>query len=96
MAKIVSSIKAACHQVAGSPKVKIVGLVAAGAGLVGAASAETFNFSILGDLADAMVALVPKANALVDAGGPLVINICIIGAVCAPFVWLFYKAHGKL
>jgi hypothetical protein len=74
-------------------KVEIAGL--ATTGLVAAASAETFNFSILTDLVTALTNLVPDVNSLVSAGGPLVINICVIGAVCAPFVMLIHWAYGK-
>lgn len=76
-------------------RVKIVGLLAAGSSLIAAVSAETFNFSILQDLATAIVGLIPSANTLIDQGGPLVIKFCIVAAVCAPFIWIYYKAHGK-
>ena len=75
--------------------VKIIGLVTAGSGLVAAASAETFNFSILSDLVTAVVGLIPDANILIDQGGPLVIKFCIVAAVCAPFIWLYSKSSGK-
>ena len=75
--------------------VKIIGIVAAGSGLVAAASAETFNFSILGDLVDAIVTLIPDANTLIDQGGPLVIKFCIVAAVCAPFIWLYSVSMKK-
>jgi hypothetical protein len=95
MTKIVISIRNACRTSLQSQNAKIVGLIAAGSGLIAAASAETFNFSILGDLVDAIVLLIPDANTLIDQGGPLVIKFCIVAAVCAPFIWLYSKAHGK-
>ncbi len=95
MAKLVMSIRNACRNSLQSAKVRTIGLVAAGSGLVAAASAETFNFSILQDLATAIVGLIPSANTLIDQGGPLVIKFCIVAAVCAPFIWIYYKAHGK-
>ena len=73
--------------------VKIVGFVAGAGTLAAAASATTFNFSILQELADAIVGLIPTANILMDEGGPLVIKFCIVAAVCSPFIWLYYKAN---
>jgi sRNA-binding regulator protein Hfq len=76
-------------------KVQIVGLITAGVGMTApVAAADTFNFSILTDLGTALVSLIPTANQLVDEGAPLVIKVCVVGAVCAPFVWLYYKANG--
>jgi hypothetical protein len=72
--------------------VKIVGLVAGAGSLVTLAAAETFNFSILTDLTTALIALMPDLTSLVNEGGPLVINFCIVAAVCAPFIWLAKKA----
>jgi len=73
-------------------RIKSLGLIGGTATLVAAASAETFNFSILEDLVTAVVGLIPEANTLIDAGGPLVIKFCIVAAVCAPFIWLYQKA----
>lgn len=76
-------------------RARTLGIIGGTATLVAAASAETFNFSILQDLATAIVGLIPSANTLIDEGGPLVIKFCIVAAVCAPFIWIYYKAHGK-
>jgi hypothetical protein len=74
--------------------VKIVGLAAIGmATLVTGAMAETFNFSILTDLVTALTALIPDVNTLVSEGGPLVINVCVIAAICAPFIMLYNWAY---
>lgn len=78
-----------------SRKVQIVGLASAGAALVApAAAADTFNFTILNDLGSAVVGLIPVANDLVDQGAPLLIKVCVVGAVCAPFIWIYVKAHS--
>ncbi len=72
--------------------VKLVGLAAGASSLVAYASAEVFNFSILTDLSDALIALMPNINTLVNSGGPVVINFCIVAGVCAPFIWIAKKA----
>jgi acetylornithine/succinyldiaminopimelate/putrescine aminotransferase len=74
--------------------VKMVGLVAGAGTLVATVAAtETFNFTILQDLADSALALLPTASELLDAGAPLVIKFCIVAAVCAPFIWIYHKAY---
>lgn len=94
MAKIVQSIAAACKQALASHRVKIAGLAATGMVAAASAAGETFNFSILTDLTQALVALVPDVNSLVSAGGPLVINVCIVAAVCAPFIYIAKAMHA--
>lgn len=82
-----------------SRKVQFMGTLAAGAVVlapnVAAEVNGTFDFTILNDLGTAIVGLIPTANTLIDQGAPLFIKICVIGAVCAPFVWFYHKAHGK-
>jgi hypothetical protein len=80
----------AIAQVLRDHKIEIAGL--ASTGLVAAVSAETFNFSILTDLTDSLIAIMPNISELVNTGGPLVINFCIVAAVCAPFIWIAKKA----
>ena len=72
--------------------VKTIGLVAGAGTLVAAVSAETFNFSILTDLTTALVALMPDITSLINEGGPVVINFCIVAAICGPFIWIAKKA----
>jgi len=78
-------------------KVQIVGFTVGAAALASRVSAEnnTFDFTVLTDLGTALVDLIPTANDLIDNGGPLVIKFCIVAAVCAPFIWVYYKAHGR-
>jgi hypothetical protein len=78
-------------------KVQIVGLASAGVALAPNAMAAngTFDFTILNDLGTSLVGLIPTANSLVDQGAPLFIKICVVAAVCAPFVWLYHKSSGK-
>lgn len=81
-----------------SRKVQIMGTLGAGAALLApnvAAANATFDFTILTDLGTAIVDLIPTANLLIDGGGPLVIKFCIVAAVCAPFIWVYAKAHGR-
>lgn len=74
-------------------KAQVLGLITAGATMAAPAAAETFNFTILNDLGTALVDLAPTANSLIDVGGPLAIKFCVVAAVCAPFVWIYYKAY---
>ena len=79
-------------------KVQIIGLGIAGTSLLAprvAAENNTFDFTILNDLGNSIVSLIPTANNLVDQGAPLFIKVCVIATVCAPFIWIYYKAHGK-
>ena len=75
-----------------SVKVVALGSAVGSSALAYGVHAETFNFSILTDLSAALVALMPDISTLINTGGPVIINFCIVAAVCGPFVWLAKKA----
>jgi hypothetical protein len=100
MAKIVSSIKAACSQVVGSRKGQIVGFVLAGASLVSSVSAATEDFSFINDtlqgLGVALLGVIPIVGDIVTAGGPVVIKTAVYICVAAPFIAVAVWLHKKI
>jgi hypothetical protein len=68
-----------------SAKVKIVGLGAAGAGLVGTASAAVDINATIGPILDSVIALIPTIINLIVAIVPAVLVMAVIGFIVAFF-----------
>ena len=101
MAKIVSSIKAACHQVAENRKATLAGLgVIAGSLLIQGAAAAPEDYSFLNDtlqgVGTAIMGVLPLVGEIVTTGGPVVIKTAVYICIAAPFVAVAFWLHKKI
>jgi hypothetical protein len=66
-------------------KVKLVGLAAAGSGLVASASAEIDLNATIGPILDSVIALIPSIINLIVAIVPAIITMAVVGFIVAFF-----------